>query len=364
MEPMLPTSRPARHWRITIPVSLGILLLLGSLVVAAMSLDSPSHKPSTSSTAASRSTDVFPWCSLGYADIQGGVTQLYPMQPGRIKSIEARENEPVKAGEPLFQMEDTVQRSKARQAEAAWKGAQQQQRYAEARIAEADKQIAAQEVAIKAAKIKVDQAQVALKRQKRFAKDDIGDNEELQNAVLTVRLAEEGVRGEQKKLDAVKAAKAAAEPLAAAAGENVEAKQAQLEEAQNAVKECVVRAPVDGIPLRILVNVGQMLGTNPRQPAIQFAAQSPLLVRAEVEQEFAGHVRPGQEVVIQDHVTGQECGRGKVVSLALWYAPRRNASPDLLAMNNDVRTLECIIKIESKSREIRIGQRVRVQFPG
>jgi multidrug resistance efflux pump len=341
----------------------GILLLLASLVVAAMSLESPARHSSAPTTSATAPTDDQRWYSLGYVDIEGGLTPIYPVQPGRIKTIEARENESVKAGQPLFHLEDTIPALKVREAEAAVKASRDQQAVAEARVDEADKQIAAQLVAIEAAKIKVKQAQLALEKQKRFQGNSMSDVEAVQNADLTVRLAEKGVLGEQMKLDAAKLAKREAERLVAAARSNVEVRQAQLDEAQNAVNECVVRAPVDGTPLRILINVGQTLGTNPRQEAIQFAAGGSPLVRAEVEQEFVGHVRPDQNVIILDNVTGKECARGKVASIARWYAPRRSATPEMLTMNNDVRTLECIIKIESTSQEIRIHQRVRVQFP-
>lgn len=361
MEPLRPSSPPARHWRISVSVSLGILLLLASLVVAAMSLESHTGRSSASSTSPSTSTDNQRWYSLGYIDIEGGVTRIYPVQLGRVKSIEARENENVKAGQPLFHLEDTIPAFKAREAETALKTARQQQAVAEARVAEADAQIAAQQEAIDAANVKVKQAQLVLEKQKRFKSEGITNAEEFKNAELTVHLAEIGVKVEQRKLDAAKAAKRVAESFVNAARANVETRQIQLDEARNAVKECVVRAREDGTPLRILINVGETLGSNPHQPAIQFAAQRPLLVRAEVEQEFVDRLSEGQNVVIEDNVTGKECARGKVVSVARWYAPRRTASPETLMMNNDVRTLECIIKIESIRREIRIYQRVRVQ---
>jgi HlyD family secretion protein len=235
---------------------------------------------------------------------------------------------------------------------------------AKARLEQADKQIEAQKIAIAAAQKNVEKARLQHDKQKQFEKERIsGDKETVQVAAITVEQAEYAVRGEKAKLALAEMAKREAEGYVAMAQANVEAKQAQLKEANNAVEECVVRAPVDGTPLRILVNVGQVLGSNPRQPAIQFAAHGPLLVRAEVEQEFVGRVRKGQNVVIEDHVTGQECARGKVVSLARWYAHRRTASPEMLSMNNDVRTLECIISIELIKQEIRIGQRVRVIFP-
>ena len=362
MEPIQPSSPRGRHWRLSIPVSLGVLLLLASLVVAAMSLRSHAGPSSVPSSAAAPAEGQR-WYSLGYVDIEGGVTPLYPGQPGRVKSIEAKENEPVKVGQPLFHLEDTVPAIKVRQAEAALKAAQGQLAVAEGSVEKASKQIAAQQEAIDAAKIEVDRARVARDEQKRLKRDDLTLREALENAELLWIKAQGGVRVEQKKLDLAKAAKRQAESLVPVARANIEDKKAQLDEARNAVKECVIRAPVDGTPLRILVNVGQVMGSNPRQPAIWFAAQRPLLARAEVEQEFVGHVRKDQKVIIEDHVTGQECARGKVMSLARWYAHRRNATAEMLSMNNDGRTLECIITIESTSQEIRIGQRVRVRFP-
>lgn len=362
MEPIHPSSPRPRRWRVSIPVWLGVLLLSASLIVAALSLRSHASPSSVAPSTSAAPAEGARWFSLGYVDIDGGVTPLYPAQPGRVMSIEARENEPVKAGEPLFHLEDTIPALKVRQAEAALKAAQEQLAVAKARVEEADKSIAAQQEAIAAAKIEVARARIARDKQKRF-QGDLADPDALENAELLLKKAQIGVQAEERKLAAAQAVKREAETLVPVAQTNIEGKQLQLEEAQNAVKECVVRAPVDGTPLRILVNVGQVLGSNPRQPAIQFAAQRPLLVRAEVEQEFVGRIHKDQNVAIEDHVTGQPCARGKVVSLARWYAPRRTASPELLSMNSDVRTLECIIAIDSTSQEIRIGQRVRVQFP-
>lgn len=364
MEPIRPTSPPARHWRIIAPVSLGIVLLLTSLVVAAISLDAPSRSSSAPTTPASTSVDGQRWYSLGYVDIEGGVTPLYPLQPGRVKSIEVKENELVKAGAALFHLEDTVPLLKVRQAESDLRGAKAKLQIAEAQLEQAKRQSVAQKIALDAAKKNVERATLLFNKKKDFLKRGVEGNEEtVKEAEISVEQANLAVKGEEQKLALAESATSIAERNVALAKENIKGKQAQLDEAKNAVQECVVRAPVDGMALRILVNVGQSLGTNPRQPAIQFAANRPPLVRAEVEQEFVGQVHPDQRVVIQDHVTGQECARGKVASIAHWYAPRRNVASELLSMNGDVRTLECIISIESMKNDIRIGQRVRVQFP-
>lgn len=361
--PIRPPASAVRSWRTSIVVSLGLLVLSASFVIVALTLRSHASPSSVLATSASKPIQDKRWYSLGYVDIEGGVTKLYPLQQGRIKSITARENESIKTGDPLLYLEDTVPVLKVREAKSALEGARNQLAIAEAGVEEANKQIEAQKIAIAAARQRVDQAQLLYNKQKRFEKQGFvveGDKETVQAAEITVKQAEKGVQGEEAKLAAIEAAKRRVDGLVAAAQTQIRGKQAQLEEAQNAVKECVLRAPLDGIPLRINVNVGEVLGSNPRQPAILFAAAGLRLVRAEVEQEFVAQVHPGQQVIIEDFVTEKECARGKVASIANWYAPRRTANSEILSMNNDNRTLECIIHIESSPRELRIGQRVRV----
>jgi multidrug resistance efflux pump len=363
METKCSSPQPTRHWRVSLAVLLGVLSLAASLVVAGLSVRSHADHPVAPASTLASPIDHPAWYSLGKVDIAGGVTALYPTQPGRVKRINVRENETIKAGQPIFHLEDTVPLLKVRQAETALKVAQRELAIAEAQVNKVQAEIAAQKIAVAVAKKNVDKARILRSKQKDYEKVGVAGNEAtLQVAEITVEQAELAVKGEEGKLAIAESGKRIAEEYVSAAQIKIEAVQAQLDEANNAVNECVVRAPVDGTPLRILVNVGETLGSNPHQPAVQFAADRPLLVRAEVEQEFATHVKENQRVVIEDHITGKECGTGKVVSIARWYAPNRNNNPDMLQMNNDVRTLECIVHLESQSPEVRIGQRVRVRF--
>jgi multidrug resistance efflux pump len=363
MESTRSAPSSSRHWPISIPVSLGVVLLLASLVIAAVSLRSHTadHSPPPSALA-STPADGNSWMALGNVDIEGGVTRLYPLQQGRVKSIEAVENEPVKAGQPLFHLDDIVQALKLREAEIGIRDAKEQLAIAEAKAEQLEQKIAAQREAVVAARGEVERAQLLLDKQKGF-KGNLADPMAIKNAELLVKKAKAGAHGEEKNFAALEAGKPEAEAGIRRAKLDIEYKELRRQEAQKAVDECVLRAPCDGMPLRISVSTGETLGANPRQPAVEFAADRPLLVRAEIEQEFVGRVHKNQLVIIQDHVTGQECARGRVVSLARWYAHRRSASAEMLAMGNDVRTLECIIQIEATSQEVRIGQRVRVQFP-
>jgi multidrug resistance efflux pump len=364
MEPTRPAYSAARRWRISLPVWLGVVLLLASIGGAAVSMRSHAGDSASYSAAATTPADDQPWMTLGSVDIKGGVTKLYPLQPGRVKSVEAVENEPVEANAPLFHLDDTLAVLKLQQAKIALDAAKEQLTIAEAKIEPFEQQIGAQKEAVNVAGDNVKRA-----KNKRDTEKDLlqkgagGSAESVKDAEIQVRQAEASVRAEQKKLAALEAGRPQLEGAIKLRHMDIDAKEAQLKEAQKGVDECVVRAPSAGIPLRILVKVGETLGPNPHEPAIQFAPNRPLLVRAEVEQEFVGRVRKDQSVIIQDHVTGQECARGKVTTIARWYAHRRSASPEMLQLNNEARTLECIITIDSTSQELRLGQRVRVQFP-
>ena len=66
----------------------------------------------------------------------------------------------------------------------------------------------------------------------------------------------------------------------------VDAKEAQLNEARTAVEEYALTAPADGTVLRVLVGPGDVVGAQSKQPAVIFCLGGRRIVRAEAEQEF------------------------------------------------------------------------------
>jgi multidrug resistance efflux pump len=133
-----------------------------------------------------------------------------------------------------------------------------------------------------------------------------------------------------------------------------------LKEAQRAVEECLVVAPASGTVLRILVSPGDIVGSQPRQPAIQFCPDGPRVIRAEIPQEFARRVTVGQAVSAQDDTTEEAATwTGRVARLSDWFTQRRAVVQEPLE-KNDVRTLECLITLDPGQPPLRIGQRMRV----
>jgi len=94
---------------------------------------------------------------------------------------------------------------------------------------------------------------------------------------------------------------------------------------------------------------------------LQFCPDSPRIIRAEVEQEFADGVAENQVAKIHDASSGDLRWTGKVIRIGGWYTHRRSIIQEPLQFN-DVRTLECIIAVDPKGPPLRIGQRVRVML--
>ena len=141
----------------------------------------------------------------------------------------------------------------------------------------------------------------------------------------------------------------------------VDAKKLIVQEAEETVKHFEITAPSDGYVLRTHVRKGETLGPNPRAPAIEFLPDAPIIIRAEVLQEWGRYVKAGAEVTIEDDTYKGPEWKGVVKKVGGWYATTR--SPIIEPFRyNDVRTLECIIEVEKVGPEMRIGQRVRAKI--
>jgi multidrug resistance efflux pump len=179
-------------------------------------------------------------------------------------------------------------------------------------------------------------------------------------AQAIVKALESAVEGETTKLNGLEAV----DPYIGVtlAMNDLNARKARLSKAEYALKETTLVAPFKGSVLRINTSVGETLGPNPKLPAIMFCPSTKRIVRAEVEQEFAGKISLNQLALMQDDCsTSTQTWRGKVVRISDWYTHRRSILLEPLQFN-DVRTLECIIDLDPGQPILRIGQRVRVQL--
>jgi hypothetical protein len=83
------------------------------------------------------------------------------------------------------------------------------------------------------------------------------------------------------------------------------------------------------------------------------------VIRAAVEQEFAGRVKEGLPALVRDEADPSATWRGRVARVAGWYSQRRTILHDPSQVS-DVRTLECLIALDAGQPRLRLGQDVRV----
>jgi multidrug resistance efflux pump len=298
---------------------------------------------------------------FGHVDVQGGVIPLYPLQPGRVVKLEVRENQEVKAFAPLFRLDDTVEQELVAEAEAGLTAAEAQLKQANLLPQQHAKQIEGQQAVIAAKEHELEVVRLKRDQAHKMKDKELVRDEVVKMADEAVMGLEEVLKGEKAKLDGLKTI----DPTVAIirAEQDVKVHKSSLKKARFGLSERTLKAPCDGTVLRLLVNEGETLGPNPHQPALYFCPKKPRIVRAEVEQEFAGGVALYQAASIQDDTRSGPTWTGKVVQVSDWFTKRRSIWLEPLQFN-DVRTLECIIELDPGTPQLRIGQRVRVILDG
>ena len=296
---------------------------------------------------------------IGYVDLRHGPTGLYPVQPGRVAKVLVQENQEVSKGTALLALDDALAQLRVKEAGAAVEIARKQLAKAEKLPEQHRLKIAQQKSAIVACDERIGAAEHMFMVKKNLQKSSFISADELAAGEKQIKELKALRAVEQHKLDELKLADPNLDlDIARQAVVRLEALLAQ---AQKGLDECMVKAPDNGTVLRLLVNPGEILGLPAQQPAIIFAPAGPWVVRAEVEQEFAGNVQVGQQVQVEDDTNVEPLGRGKVSEVSNWFLPRRFQSQDPTRQNAS-RTLECIIALQPDHPLLRIGQRVRVRI--
>ncbi len=147
-----------------------------------------------------------------------------------------------------------------------------------------------------------------------------------------------------------------------AATAKFQAASAAKDEADRALGECTMKAPSDGKILQLNVSVGGIIASGSPIPYIDFAPAGPLVVRADLEQEYVGRVTVGMKVELRDEArSSSPLWTGQVHTISEYIARKRNVLLDPGEMN-DVRTAEVVITLDPSKDELRIGQRMRVRI--
>lgn len=252
----------------------------------------------------------------GRVDVEGGVIKLAARRDGVISAVLAEEGEKVSAGRVLACLDDSLARNKLNLAE-------QELRHIEL-------QVRRNEIVLRA-------AQRELERLRPMVKTRAVAMREFDQAGDALVVAQVDLRSS----------------LAA-----VEVARARVVVAQNEVDEYRIVAPLDGRIVQRQARPGNGVSTLNVTPLFSFVPNSPLIVRAELDEQYLAQAWPGQRVLIVPEsdqfrtISGTVLRIGRVVGQRL--------PPEDPAEKQDTRVVEVVMTLEADS--LLIGQRVVVRF--
>jgi HlyD family secretion protein len=358
------SSTSRRAWWLLLLLLLAASTPAAGLLFSYSSRGAPPNASEGSEKKATTTAEGEGLVCFGQVDLVHGVTALYPLQPGRVAEIVVEEGQTVSEGTPLIRLEDGSARSRVAEAQAALDEAEIRLKQAHQLPEQHQSRIAQQQDAYDAMSNRLSAANRQYARQEKLVKKQLADQNDLDASADHVKELEAMLSGEKKRLDDLNRKRRDIADDIHRAEKEVEVMKARRDQARLALDECVLKAPRRGTVLRLLIGPGDVLGTQTKQPAVQFAVEGPQNVRADVEQEFVGRVAVGQPAFIEDETrTGREW-TGKVQRVANWITQRRSVLHEPFEFN-DVRTVETIISLDSGQPSLRIGQRVRVRIaPG
>jgi HlyD family secretion protein len=254
-------------------------------------------------------------------------------------------------------LDDRPARFEADQARAAVEMARLRLSRAEQDLRQHPTRVAQLRAALESAEYKLTAARHQLQRQEDLLKINNANLQDVRAAESQVKEQEAQVRAAKERLAELEQSDPALPVREATA--DVAAAEARARAADYAVEQCVVRAPTAGTVLRLQTGVGEVVGGPGAAASLLFCPDQPLVVRAEVEQEFVRRLAVGQKARVEDEAGGGAAWTGRVTRVAGWYSSRRGTN-DKPSAFRDVPTVECLIMLDERRPPLRIGQRVQV----
>jgi HlyD family secretion protein len=347
--------------RVLIPaVALGVASLLVTFLTAAKE-----PGDDTKPAPVARKGEVSGVVVYGYVDVEGGLIPIFPKDfpnPSEVVEVLKKEGDKVTKGEVLVKFNTDLTQIRLEKAKAGLK-------QANALVAGATKAveghtylIRTQEAAVQAKAFEAEAARIELDKAKNDKKRNLGvTDSDIRAGEEKVKALDQATEVERRKLDGYKQIPPTFKLDEALA--KAEELKSTIKEAEYALRFATLTSDHDGVILRANVHVGTTFGPQTRQPAFLIQPKAPLLVRLEVDQEFAHRVATGMKATIYNDPSSTIKWTGKVTQVPDAFLPKRNPFGTESLLGSDTRILECLVSIDpvTNGPRLRLGQKVRVE---
>jgi multidrug resistance efflux pump len=261
----------------------------------------------------------------------------------------------VKAGDPLFRVDDRQLKATLKVQEANLTAAVAQLTKLEAQPR--PEEVPPSEAAVRAAQANLDmQKDMADRNRRLYATRAVGEEDYRQKA-----LAAEGARHqlEQAKTQLALLKAGAWGPDKAIARASVEQARAQIEQTKTDLDRSLVRAPVDGQVLQVNVRPGEYVGAPPNQALVVLGNLRMLHVRVDIDEHDIPRFRPGAPARAALRGDPRQEFPLTFVRVEPYVIPKKSLTGDNTE-RVDTRVLQVIYSVDASDRPIYVGQQLDV----
>lgn len=258
--------------------------------------------------------------STDNAQIDGHIVPVLAKVGGYVKAVTVSENDLVKSGQLLVQLEDDDYQVRLQSAQAdlaaaeATGGGSGFAGQAQAQVQSAAGQRAALDAQIGAARANANKADADLARAKELAAKQIISRQQLDAAQASADVAHANLLAAQRQALAAGGTVNTAEAGVRVANARTLAARAAVQNAQLQLDYTRITAPASGEVSRKQVEVGQLVSAG--QPLLSIVADTGVWVTANFKETQLANIRPGQPVEFEVDAYGGCRAEGKVASVS------------------------------------------------
>jgi HlyD family secretion protein len=275
---------------------------------------------------------------------------------GIVTAVHGKVGDTVKAGQPLFQIDDRDLRAELAVREAALLSAR-------AELQKLENQPRPEEIPLAEAKVReaqatLENAKIVLAKWQRVEDPRAVSPEELRQAKLGVEIAAAKVKQFEADLALLKAGAWAPDKQIAAA--RVASAQAQVESARTSLERLTVRAPVDGRLLQVKIRPGEFAQVGVLQDPLMLLGRTDIMhIRVDVDENEASRVRAGAPAVAYVRGNSSITTPLEFVRIEPFIVPKRSLTGDTTE-RVDTRVLQVIYAFEPGNLPVYVGQQLDV----
>ena len=261
----------------------------------------------------------------------------------------------VKAGDPLFRVDDRQLKSQL-----AWQQASLSAAAAE--LARLEAMPRREELPAAEAKVRAAQSNLRLMRDQLERAEQIAARKSIaEQELIQRRLAQENAEAELARAQAELALLQAGawEPDKQIARAKIARVKAEIDETQVEIERCLVRAPVDGEVLQVNVRPGEFVGTPPGKTLVLLGDFRQPHVRVDIDEHDIPRFHPGAKAKAFVRGDGQQEFSLSFVRVEPYVVPKRSLTGDNTE-RVDTRVLQVIYAVDSPAAAVYVGQQMDV----